>query len=124
MKRLITFTSATMLALAGGLLAQGNAKLQRDPVDLKKAALQIDHHIASFYRNKKLPVPAVTDDATFLRRAFLVAIDSPPDHTCGRELRVELRLRKVEPYANQVNSIHFNIVTFINLHTWAENCSC
>ncbi|MGL5017695.1 MAG: DUF1549 domain-containing protein [Luteolibacter sp.] len=78
MKRLITFSSATMLALAGGLLAQATAKPQKNPVDLKKAALQIDHQIASFYRNKKLPVPAVTDDATFLRRAFLVAIGRIP----------------------------------------------
>ncbi len=78
MKRLLTFFSTTMLVLAGVLFAQGNAKPQKDPVDLKKAALQIDHHIASFYRNKKLPVPAVTDDATFLRRAFLVAIGRIP----------------------------------------------
>jgi hypothetical protein len=78
MKRFITFSSATILALAGGLLAQGNAGPRKDAVDLKKAALQIDHHIASFYRNKKLPVPAVTDDATFLRRAFLVAIGRIP----------------------------------------------
>lgn len=67
-----------MLLLAGGLLAQGSAKPQEDPVYLKKAALQIDHHIASFYRNKKLPVPAVTDDATFLRRSFLVALGRIP----------------------------------------------
>lgn len=45
---------------------------------LKKAALQIDQQVATFYRNKKLPVPQVTDDATFLRRAFLVSIGRIP----------------------------------------------
>jgi hypothetical protein len=67
------------LASLGGLLAQGGSgKPQDDPAYLKKAALQIDVHIASFYRNKKLPVPEVTDDATFLRRAFQVAIGRIP----------------------------------------------
>ena len=40
--------------------------------------MEIDQLIASFYRGKKLPVPAVTDDATFLRRAFLVSIGRIP----------------------------------------------
>jgi hypothetical protein len=78
MKRLITFTPLLVLALTAGIAAQGTAKPQGDPAYLKKAALQIDQHIASFYRNKKLPVPQVTDDATFLRRAFLVAIGRIP----------------------------------------------
>ncbi len=46
--------------------------------DLRKLANQIDQQVASFYRNKKLPVPQVTDDATFMRRAFLVAIGRIP----------------------------------------------
>lgn len=50
----------------------------KDPAFLKKSAQQIDQYIASFYRAKKLPVPEVTDDATFLRRAFLVAIGRIP----------------------------------------------
>lgn len=45
---------------------------------LKQAALQIDQQVAAFYRNKSLPVPKVTDDATFLRRAFLVSIGRIP----------------------------------------------
>jgi hypothetical protein len=44
----------------------------------KKAALSIDQAVASFYRLKKLPVPQVTDDATFLRRAFLVSVGRIP----------------------------------------------
>lgn len=55
-----------------------NLKPKDDPAYLKKAALQVDQHIAAFYRNKKLPVPEVTDDATFLRRAFLVAVGRIP----------------------------------------------
>ncbi len=45
---------------------------------LKQAALQIDQQVAAFYRAKNLPVPKVTDDATFLRRAFLVSIGRIP----------------------------------------------
>jgi hypothetical protein len=51
------------------------------PVDielLRKSAVEIDRHIAAFYKAKKLSVPEVTDDATFLRRAFLVAIGRIP----------------------------------------------
>lgn len=51
---------------------------QPDVSGLKKAALQIDQQVATFYRSKKLPVPQVTDDATFLRRAFLVSIGRIP----------------------------------------------
>jgi hypothetical protein len=49
-----------------------------DDAALKDAALRIDRQVAAFYRNQKLPVPEVTDDATFLRRAFLVAIGRIP----------------------------------------------
>jgi hypothetical protein len=49
-----------------------------DTSRIKKAALQIDQQVAAFYRNRKLPVPKVTDDATFLRRAFLVSIGRIP----------------------------------------------
>ena len=49
-----------------------------DPAFLKKSALQIDQYIAAFYKSKKLPVPNVTDDATYLRRAFVVAIGRIP----------------------------------------------
>lgn len=49
-----------------------------DMADLKKAALQIDQQVASFYRANKFDVPKVTDDATFMRRAFLVAVGRIP----------------------------------------------
>ena len=76
MKRFIAFTIA-LAASCGGLVAQ-NLKPREDFKFLKNAAFQIDQQIASFYRSKNLAVPPVTDDATFLRRAFLVAIGRIP----------------------------------------------
>jgi len=45
---------------------------------LKKAAYQIDKYVATIFRSKKLPVPDVVDDSTFLRRSFLVAAGRIP----------------------------------------------
>ena len=63
-----------MLAELGGLMAQ----TPQDPKFIKQAALEIDRQIATFYRNHNLAVPPVTDDATFLRRAFLVSVGRVP----------------------------------------------
>lgn len=62
------------------LSAQTSAAASKadDPAFVKKAAFQIDSYVAGWYRTKKLTVPEVTDDATFLRRAFLVAIGRIP----------------------------------------------
>lgn len=49
-----------------------------DPAFVKEAALKIDRYVAGWYRQKDLEVPAVTDDPTFLRRAFLVGIGRVP----------------------------------------------
>jgi hypothetical protein len=62
----------------GLLAAQESPGQAAELAALKKAALKIDHAVANFYRQKKLPVPQVTDDATFLRRAFLVSIGRIP----------------------------------------------
>lgn len=73
-------TTLPLLALLvpfGGLSAKP-LKPQDDVEFIKKAALQIDQRIASFYRRKNLEVPKVTDDATFLRRAFLVSVGRIP----------------------------------------------
>lgn len=77
MKRVTTLAALALVASLGGLCAQ-NLKPREDPAYLKKAALQVDQFIAAFYRSKKLPVPEVTDDATFLRRAFLVSVGRIP----------------------------------------------
>lgn len=76
MKCLIMITAA-LAALCGGVWAQ-SLKPQEDFKFLKNAATQVDQQIAAFYRSKNLAVPPVTDDATFLRRAFLVAIGRIP----------------------------------------------
>lgn len=71
---------AAVCIFCTGLSVHGftDVKPKDDPEYLKKAALQIDTLIANFYRNKKLPVPEVTDDATFMRRAFMVTIGRIP----------------------------------------------
>jgi hypothetical protein len=51
-----------------------------DPAALRQAALRIDQQVAAFYRSRNLPVPEVTDDATFLRRAYLVAVGRIPTY--------------------------------------------
>ncbi len=59
-------------------VAQGIKAPKDDPAFIKKAALTIDQHVATWYRRQKLEVPSVTDDATFMRRSFLVAIGRIP----------------------------------------------
>lgn len=66
------------LFISASWLCAQTPKPQDDPRFIKKAALQIDQYIAAFYRSKNLDVPKVTDDATFLRRAFLVSIGRIP----------------------------------------------
>jgi len=80
MKALFGWTLAGLglLAVAPFAHAQAANGPKEDTVYLKKAALQIDQHVANWYRKQKLPVPATTDDATYLRRAFLVSIGRIP----------------------------------------------
>lgn len=58
-------------------LAQSSPK-PPDAAALRDMARRIDQQVAAFYRSQKLAVPDVTDDATFLRRAFLVTIGRTP----------------------------------------------
>ncbi len=73
----ITSILLAVLAPISSLSAQ-SLKPRQDPEFLKKAALRIDQHVATFYKRKNLEVPKVTDDATFLRRAFLVSVGRIP----------------------------------------------
>lgn len=86
MKSLIAWTVTGLGLLVVGPLAsaQGAKEPKDDPAFLKKAALTIDTHVANWYRRQKLPVPANTDDATFLRRTFLVTVGRIPT---GQESR-------------------------------------
>ncbi len=80
MNRCFSKIVALSVAMVAPLAAQSpeRPKPAEDPAFLKQAALRIDQHIANFYRQKQLPVPDVTDDATFLRRAFLVSVGRIP----------------------------------------------
>lgn len=49
-----------------------------DPAILRDAAMQIDLHVAAFYRDKGFSVPATVDDAKFLRRTYLVTVGRIP----------------------------------------------
>ncbi len=69
---------AALASLVSAIGSNAAEKSQPEAVLLKQAALRIDQQVAAFYRNQKLPVPPVTDDATFLRRAFLVSIGRIP----------------------------------------------
>lgn len=74
----IPFLSLLFLgSLVSSLAAQAGGKNISLQV-LKKAALEVDKYVAEVFRNKKLSVPAVVDDATFLRRSFLVAAGRIP----------------------------------------------
>ena len=77
--------------LAGTSLGFAAEKLAKadDPAFIAKSARAIDVHIASWYKKQKLEVPQVTDDATFLRRVFLVAIGRIPT---GEEARAFLEI--------------------------------
>ena len=68
----------TLLILPLAALLGTPARADADPAHLQELALKIDRQVAAFYRSKSLPVPDVTDDATFLRRVFLVAIGRIP----------------------------------------------
>ncbi len=71
--------AACCVIFTSGVKAQSTAvKPQDDPKFIREAAYKIDTLVANWYRKQQLPVPAVSDDSTFLRRAFLVAIGRIP----------------------------------------------
>jgi hypothetical protein len=87
---------------------------------LKKAAFRVDQQIASFYRSKNLKVPDVTDDATFLRRAFLVTVGRIPtteealdfieiDDAAKRELLIS-HLISSEGYSSHLSNWMFDLL--------------
>lgn len=75
--RLVSTLLGVALA-AGPVMAQKPAP-NEDPEFLKQAALMVDRHVAALYKSKKLTVPEVVDDPTFLRRSFLVAAGRIPN---------------------------------------------
>ena len=110
---------ASVLPLVAEAPADGNL------VDLKKAAFRVDQQIAAFYRSKNLQVPGVTDDATFLRRAFLVAVGRIPtaeealdfieiDDPSKRELLVS-HLLASEGYSSHMSNWVFDLLRVSDL---------
>ena len=68
-----------VVALGAAVVASTLAAATADDAGfVKEAALRIDRHVAGWYRQQGLDVPATTDDATFLRRAFLVTVGRIP----------------------------------------------
>lgn len=87
---------------------------------LKKAAFRVDQQIAAFYRSQNLKVPEVTDDATFMRRAFLVAVGRIPtveealdfievDDPAKRELLISYLLGS-EGYSSHMSNWMFDLL--------------
>ena len=66
--------------LLGGIVSPLTAQQsgKKSPEALKKAAYNVDKFVAEIFRKKKLDVPSVVDDPTFLRRSFLVAAGRIP----------------------------------------------
>ena len=128
----ILATCVALLFFVSGLHAQ-TLKPQDDPKFIRKAALQIDQQIAAFYRSKNLDVPKVTDDATFLRRAFLVSVGRIPtaeealafleiEDPTKRELLVDYLL-KSKGYSSHMSNWAFDLlrVTDGRMGTTATN---
>jgi hypothetical protein len=91
-------------------------ELPPDLARMKQAALQIDQQVAAFYRNKKLPVPRVTDDATFMRRAFLVTIGRIPT---SEEAIVFLEIQDPEKRENLVEYLFKSPGYSSHMSNWA-----
>mgnify|MGYP005855137687 CR=1 FL=1 len=91
-----------------------------DQAVLKKAAYQVDQQVAQIFRRKNLAVPEVVDDATFLRRSFLVAAGRIPtleeaasfleiDDSSKREMLIDYLL-KSDGYRSHMQNYVFDLL--------------
>jgi len=117
-------TLIVSLVVCLSIPAQGEFSKDANPGDdgefLAKSALEIDTLIAKFYRQKSLPVPEVANDATFMRRAFLVGIGRIPTaeealtflEIEGPSKRVELveYLMKSKGYSSNMTNWAFDLL--------------
>lgn len=115
------FTFSLLIGGAMIVSATGQSSQSRtDLATLKKAAYQVDKHVAAIFRNKKLPVPAVVDDSTFLRRSFLVAAGRIPtleeassfleiDDPAKREMLISYLL-KSDGYRSHMQNYVFDLL--------------
>ena len=72
----IFVATTAVIGFSGRLMASPDGRA--DLAKLQDAALQIDRHVAAFYRDKQFAVPEVADDAKFLRRTFLTVAGRVP----------------------------------------------
>lgn len=115
------FTFGLLIGGAMIVSATGqSSQIRTDLATLKKAAYQVDKHVAAIFRNKKLPVPAVVDDSTFLRRSFLVAAGRIPtleeassfleiDDPAKREMLISYLL-KSDGYRSHMQNYVFDLL--------------
>lgn len=104
-----------LYSLLGISLALGSDLIP--PEVIKKQALEIDKLVAANFRENKIAVPDVTDDSTFLRRAFLVSVGRIPtpkealqflelEHPDKRELLTEYLFTSDGYKSHMTNWIH------------------
>ena len=89
--------------------------------EIQKNAHEIDTIVAAHFRKHKIAVPAYTDDSTFLRRAYLVAIGRIPtpqesnefmesSNPQKRELLIN-RLYQMEGYTSHMTNWMYDLFT-------------
>ena len=111
---------AALVLLPCQVSAQNDLAPKDDPEFLKKSALMVDRHVAALYKSKKLAVPDVVDDPTFLRRSFIVAAGRIPnleearafleiDDTDKREALVSY-LMQSDGYRSQMTNWVFDLL--------------
>jgi hypothetical protein len=93
LKPMNRFLTGALILLGAGssslALADDKPKPYEDAAFIAKSARTIDTFVAAWYHQEKMEVPQVTDDATFLRRAFLVTVGRIPT---GEEARAFLEI--------------------------------
>jgi len=113
------------LILSGGL-ASSRASDTIMPEQVLGNAHQIDKLVAQNFKQNKIQVPEVTDDATFMRRAFLVAIGRIPtpaealqflelEHPDKRQILIDY-LYSSEGYKSHMTNYYYDLFTLRERH--------
>lgn len=106
--------TACLAALGALLLAPALSAAEITPADMAKEAAQLDKLISSVLQSSKKSAPAPVDDATFLRRASLIAIGRIPtlaeiqeftaDPATDKRQRLTSRLYQSKGYQSHMNN--------------------
>lgn len=116
----LRFLTALLTGVVSLPALAGPIEDRTDQAVLKKAAYQIDTLVADIFRRKKLSVPEVVDDSTFLRRSFLVASGRIPtleeaasfleiDDPSKREMLIDYLL-KSDGYRSHMQNYVFDLL--------------